>query len=201
MAMSSPISGLYGIADAQTSPDPVRLAAAMLEGGCRLIQLRAKHWSPADILHAANQIMRLIRQYEAVFIINDHPHLAAASNAHGVHVGQTDGDATDVRRIIGPNRILGRSTNSINEIERASKEADYLAFGPIFPTTHLSRPKSVRGLDLLRQARSRCPLPLVAIGGIDSQRLGTIRHLADSWAVIGAIAAAADPVEATRMLL
>ena len=199
--MNSRIKGLYAIADAQTSPDPVRLAAQMLEGGCRLIQLRAKTWSADDILNAANQIMPLVQRYNAVFIVNDHPHIAAACNAHGVHVGQTDGEAMNVRRIIGPNRILGRSTNSIVEIKRAMEEANYLAFGPIFPTTHLSRPKSVRGLTLLHQARSLCPLPLVAIGGLNKQRLAEVRRLADSWAVIGAIAASPDPVAATRELL
>jgi len=195
----SRIRGLYGIAD--SSSDPERLGAQLLEGGCRLIQLRCKNWEHADIHRVAAALAPRCRAAEATFIVNDHPDIALAVDADGVHVGQTDASTLDVRQIVGPDRIIGRSTNAIGEIERTLVGADYLAFGPMFPTRNLSRPKGVQGLDLLRIARTMVQIPLVAIGGIDASALPAVRRAgADSWAVIGAIGNASDPVAATRAL-
>ena len=203
--MQAHIHGLYGIADATASAgDPVRLGAAMLEGGCRLLQLRCKGWSPADIERAARDLSTRCRAVGATFIVNDHPSIAVAADAHGAHVGQLDASAAEVRRILGPDRIFGRSTHSVAQLHEALEEADYIAFGPVWSTPNGGREKPVRGLEQLAAARREVPLhvPLVAIGGITPQRLPQVKALrVSAWAVIGAICSSDTPVEATRALL
>lgn len=197
------IRGLYGMADA-VGGDPVGLGGALLEGGARIVQLRCKDWPEDEVLRAARELRDLCNQHGALFIVNDSAEIAVAADADGVHVGQTDGPSGPIRRVLGPNRLLGRSTNGLEQIPLALSEADYLAFGPVWPTTHLSRPKEVQGAERLSAARALVPadLPLVAIGGITPERLPAVRAAgADAWAVIGAIAHAADPVAATRALL
>jgi len=199
------IRGLYGLADAEASGgDPVGLGMALLEGGCRLVQLRCKGWEPDEVLRAARALHARCVPLGATLILNDWPELAAAAGADGVHVGQTDADAATARRLVGPNRIVGRSTNDLLQIPAALEGADYLAFGPVWPTDHLSRPKAVQGVERLVRARALVPadVPLVAIGGVTADRLPAIRDAgADAWAVIGAIAGAGARVAATRALL
>lgn len=199
------VAGLYGIADAAASGnDPVRLAAALLEGGCRLVQLRCKDWPYDEALRAARTIRAQTRAADAAFVANDDPRLAVEADADGLHLGQLDGSIAQARAIVGE-RWIGRSTNDLDQIAAAVAEgADYVAFGPVFATAHLSRPKAVRGPELLARARAATPLeiPLVAIGGISASRLSEVaRAGADAWAVIGAIANAQDPVRAVRNLL
>lgn len=198
------IRGLYGIADAGEARDPVRLGALLLEGGCRLVQIRAKGWSPDALLEAARALRARCDAVGATLIVNDDAEVAAAAGADGVHVGPTDADLAMARRIVGPERIVGRSTNDPAQISEALLGADYLAFGPVWDTPHLSRPKTLRGLDGFAAARALVPrgVPLVAIGGVTAERLPLVRAAgADAWAVIGAVAGATDPVAATRALL
>jgi thiamine-phosphate pyrophosphorylase len=197
----SRIRGLYGIADAEAAGgDPVRLGHDLLAGGCRLLQLRCKGWSPDDTLRAARALVETCRQVDATFIVNDHPEIAAAADADGVHLGQEDGATGDARAIIGPDRILGRSTNDLEQLRIAAPEVDYVAFGPVFESARMGQ-KSVQGLGQLGAARTIAVGPLVAIGGIDVERLPLVKACGvDAWAVIGAIAAAQDRIAATRQL-
>jgi thiamine-phosphate pyrophosphorylase len=199
------VRGLYGLADAAgAGGDPERLATQLISGGCRLIQLRCKGWRADDRLRVAVAIQRRCRDSGVTFIVNDHPDLAAEVDADGVHVGQLDGSAASVRARVGEHRILGRSTHDATQIGLAMEHADYVAFGPVFSTANVSRPKGVRGLDSLAAAAARVDgrMPLVAIGGITRSRLADIVEAgATAWAVIGAISAADDPVSATRALL
>lgn len=199
------VVGLYGIADsAAAGGDPVKLAAAMIAGGCRLVQLRCKGWSADDTRRAAMEVRSLTRRAGAAFVVNDDAHLCAEVDADGLHLGQTDGPLHLARRVVG-HRWIGRSTNALGQIAPALAEgADYLAFGPMFATPNLSRPKVVQGVTRLVQARRLVPPPvrLVAIGGITADVLPDLQSAgADSWCVIGAIAGARDPVAATRELL
>lgn len=195
------IRGPYGIADAGASGgDPIGLGVAWLEGGCRLLQLRCKGWPADDVLRAARELVPRCRAVGATFIVNDHPEVAAAADADGVHVGQSDADEVTARRLLGPDRILGRSTGALEELLHA--EADYLAFGPVFATAHRSTPGRPQGLDLLRRARMIVARPLVAIGGIGPENLAQVRAIGvDAWAVIGAVALASDRTAAARALL
>lgn len=201
---ASAIRGLYGIADADaTSGDPLRMARALLAGGCRLLQLRCKGWEQAAVEQAATELLELARPHDATVILNDHVRIAARVAAHGVHLGQGDMDPVEARKILGPGPLLGLSTNLPEQLRTAAPHADYLAFGPVYSTRSAGRPKTVRGLPGLAVARELAgELPLVAIGGIDAPRVAEVVAAgADSWAVIGAIAHAADPVQATRELL
>jgi thiamine-phosphate pyrophosphorylase len=197
----SRIRGLYGIADAEAAGgDPVRLGHDLLAGGCRLIQLRCKGWSPDDTLRAARALVETCRQVDATFIVNDHPEIAAAADADGVHLGQDDGATGDARAIIGPDRILGRSTHDLAQLRIAAPEVDYVAFGPVFESPRTGQ-KTVQGLGQLGTARTIAVGPLVAIGGIDAERLPLVKACGvDAWAVIGAIAAAQDRIAAARQL-
>ncbi|MCO4745477.1 MAG: thiamine phosphate synthase [Proteobacteria bacterium] len=200
----SRIVGLYGIADAGAAEDPVRLGAELLAGGCRLVQLRAKSWDDASVLRAGRELRRRCTEVGATFILNDRPDLAVAVNADGVHIGQTDGSLEDARSLLGPDRILGRSTHGLHQLEQALVGADYVAFGPVFDTPNLSRDKPIRSLEQLAQIAALLDgrAPLVAIGGIHERRLEQVIGAgADSWAVIGAIAGAEDRVAATSALL
>jgi thiamine-phosphate diphosphorylase len=197
------VRGLYGIADAAASSgDPLRLGMQMLQGGCRFLQLRCKGWPADDVVVVGRALAASCAVHGARLLANDDPGVALAMGADGVHLGQTDGALAAARRIL-PTGILGRSTNTPAELAAAIAEgADYVAFGPVFSTPTLSRPKAVRGLAGLSATRAGTRLPLVAIGGITPENLESVRTAgADAWAVIGAIADAADPVAATRALL
>ncbi len=185
------VRGLYAITDADTVRDPVDHGAALLAAGVRLLQLRCKSWSPDEVLRAARDLAPRCRAVGATFLVNDSAEIAVAAGADGAHVGQTDGDGAILRATLGPDRLLGRSTGVFDELGLACVEADYVAFGPIFATPRLSRPKPVRGIDLLGAARALVPprVPLVAIGGIGPDNVAAIREAgADAWAVIGALA-------------
>lgn len=197
------ISGLYGLADAEASGgDPERLAAAWLDGGCRLLQLRCKDWLHDDIVAVARAVRRRCDAVGAVFIVNDDALAAARVDADGVHVGQLDAATDAVRAIVGPNRCIGRSTNALDQLPPAARGADYVAFGPVWATDNAGRDKGVRGLEALREARRQVDVPLVAIGGIDASRVAAVRAAgADAWAVIGAVAFAPDPRAAVADLL
>lgn len=203
--VSRRIAGLYGIADAAASGgDPVGLGAALLDGGCRLVQLRCKDWAPDEVVRAARALAVRCRAVGATFIVNDDPAVAVASGADGVHLGQTDGLVADARAILGADAIIGRSTGDPDAVRLALVDADYLAFGPVFATPNLSRPKEVRGVERLAAVRALVPIevPLVAIGGITAERLPAVRAAgASAWAVIGAVADATDRARAVRALL
>ena len=196
------LRGLYALTDAATTADPVAHGARLLAAGVRLLQLRCKDWAPDEVLAAARELAPRCDEVGATLIVNDLPEVAVAAAAHGVHVGQTDGDAEAIRRALGPDLILGRSTGRVEELDAACATADYVAFGPVFETPRLSRPKPVRGVELLREAVRAVGgrVPLVAIGGIDADRVGqVVRSGVDAWAVIGALAVD-DPRAAVERL-
>ncbi len=126
--------------------------------------------------------------------------LAAAG---GVHVGQDDLGVEQARGIVGPDRWVGVSTHTLEQVEAADRtSADYVAFGPVFPTATKEHPDPVVGLRLLSEARARTRKPLVAIGGITLERAAeTYRAGADSLAVARDLLAAADPGARARAFL
>lgn len=199
------IRGLYGIADAGgVDNDPEDLAISLLTGGCRIIQLRCKGWADDDVVHVGARVGRHCRRAGAVYILNDHPHLVERVGAQGVHIGQLDVDTASARRAMPAGALVGRSTHSLAHVEQALQDADYLAFGPIWPTTNTDRDKGSRGLRELAAVRERVPshTPLVAIGGVTAERLPSlVEHGVDAWAVIGTIRDASDRVAMTRSLL
>ncbi|PYR35261.1 MAG: thiamine phosphate synthase, partial [Acidobacteria bacterium] len=146
------------------------LTRALLDGGARFLQLRAKHLPSADLLDLAAAIAELARPRGARLIVNDRADLARLANADGVHLGQDDLPPAAVRAIVGADAIVGVSTHTVEQIDRAVGEpVSYVAIGPVFGTTTKATGYEAVGLEIVRAAAERAArrgLPLVAIGGI-----------------------------------
>jgi thiamine-phosphate pyrophosphorylase len=166
---------LYAILDLGyvTEPNAGRVASALLEGGVDLLQLRAKGHDAATIQRVAHKLLPLCRAAGVPFILNDFPELAAELEADGVHIGQDDGPLSDARKIMGPGKLIGRSTHSLDQARAALAEGfDYIGFGPLFPTpTKLGRPgiglQDIATME--REVGSR--IPAFCIGGIKRSNL------------------------------
>jgi len=179
------------------------VAAAALDGGATVIQLRDKTASTRSLIAAGLALRRLTRERGALLIVNDRIDVAQAVDADGAHVGQEDMPAALARRLLGPERILGVSAATLEEAaEAASAGADYLGIGPIFATATKPDAAPATGTLLLVQAARRFSLPLVAIGGINATNAAeVIQAGAAGIAVITAIVAAEDIAAAARNLL
>lgn len=174
--MNKDALSLYGITDrywlnGRPLIHDVQLA---LEGGVTMIQLREKNLDEESFYREAIEIKELCKKFHVPFIINDNVELAKKVDADGIHVGQNDMAAQDVRAIIGPDKILGVSTQTVEEALLAQKMgADYLGVGAVFPTG--SKDDCwVLSHDLCREICSAVTIPVVAIGGIN---LGNISKL------------------------
>jgi thiamine-phosphate pyrophosphorylase len=166
--------------------DPVQAAEAMLKGGARILQFRHKgHYSRA-VFAEAEAVAGLCRRAGAQYVINDRADVALLLDA-GVHVGQDDLPVEEVRRLVGPERVVGYSTHNPEQLAAAAGlAADYVALGPVFPTHSKQNPDPVVGLDEFGRLRALCSKPLVAIGGITRARAGEVLAAgADAIAVIG----------------
>jgi thiamine-phosphate pyrophosphorylase len=197
-------SPLYVILDREAArgrPLP-ELLDAVLEGGCRLVQLREKSLPMVELLPLARALRARCREAGALFIMNDRADLARAVDADGLHVGQDDLPAAAARRLLPPPMRLGVSTHDPDQARRALADgADYVAVGSMFPTATKAGFQLV-GPDLLRRVRADIPVPLVAIGGITEANVGQVMEAgADAAAVISAVCAAPDPREATARFL
>lgn len=174
----------------------------VIDGGGRLVQLREKEWPSGKILPLAERLRAACRAAGVTFIINDRVDLALAVQADGVHLGQDDLPARVARPLLRPGMVLGRSTHSVEQAQRALAEgADYVAVGSMFPTS--TKPDfELVGPDLIRKLRGEIGVPLIGIGGITVANVAeVIRAGADGVAVISAVCGAADPAEATRRFL
>ena len=152
------------------------ITRCLLQAGICLIQLRAKKSSFLEIQKLAEKILPLIEEFKATLIINDYPEIAKCFAGVGVHLGQEDGDLQEARLLLGEDRIIGRSTHSLQEAQKAMKEgANYIGFGPIFETPTKPQRKSL-GLDALEEVMQRMPseFPIFAIGGLDLENLQEI---------------------------
>ncbi len=163
-------------------------AAAFLEGGAGILQLRHKgHWSRA-IFESARKIATLCGEAGAVFVVNDRADFAMMLGA-GLHVGQDDLPPRDARNLIGGEALLGYSSHNPTQLCAAGGEpVDYVALGPIFATASKEKPDPVVGVDELRHCRALIEKPLVAIGGITLENAAAVWSAgADSVAVIGGL--------------
>jgi thiamine-phosphate pyrophosphorylase len=197
-------TSLYVILDrgAAGGRDLLTLLDAVLEGGCRVVQLRDKTMPLSDLYPVARALRRRCREAGCLFIVNDRVDLALALEADGVHLGQDDLPAPEARKLLRPGMILGVSTHDESQARRARDDgADYVAVGSMYPTATKPGFRLV-GPELLRRVRPEIPVPLVAIGGITEDNVAeVVRAGADAVAVISAVCAAADPAAAgTRFL-
>jgi thiamine-phosphate pyrophosphorylase len=187
---------IYPILDTGTlerhNLNPIEAAEALLEAGAKILQYRRKTFWSAEVFAQAQKIAELCHQAQTTFIINDradYARLLTDQNA-GLHLGQDDLLPTDARTVIGPVPIIGYSTHNAVQIEAATKNPvaeaiDYIAYGPIFPTTTKENPDPTTGLEALSKIRALTTKPLVAIGGITRQNAPQCWQAgADSVAII-----------------
>ena len=144
-----------------------------------------------------------MREAGGVFIVNDRADVARAVDADGVHVGQDDLPVESARALVGPGKLIGYSTHVLEQVREADRStADYIAFGPIFPTASKENPDAVVGLEGLAEARKATRKPLVAIGGITLENArAVIEAGADSVAVIRGLLGAADITQRAKDFL
>jgi thiamine-phosphate pyrophosphorylase len=194
--MQPVIPRLYAIIDPAQAigRSPVDVAAILLAAGVRLIQLRDKRASSGELCASAQRVAAYVRQSKGIFIVNDRADIACAVDADGVHVGQEDLPVECARSILGRGKWVGYSTHVLEQVREADhSSADYIAFGPVFPTASKENPDAVVGLDGLRAARQATRKRLVAIGGITVQNARAVTEAgADSVAVIRGLLNAPD---------
>lgn len=176
---------------------PADVCLAWLNGGVRLIQLRAKALPTGDFLALADACAALCRRAGAQLIINDRADIAVMCGADGVHVGQDDLSVADVRRVVGPSALVGLSTHTEAQLAEAVREAvSYVAIGPVYGTRTKETGYDAVGTAAVQRAAAiahGAGLPLVAIGGITRERAGAVRAAgADSVAVVAGLLDAPD---------
>ncbi len=175
------------------------LAQQLIAAGVDVLQLRDKRLDDRQLLERGRRLRELTRDTATRFIMNDRADLAVLADADGLHVGQEELTVKDARTIVGPRRLVGVSTHSLEQVRQAVLDgADYIGVGPTFPSSTKSF-EQFPGVELLRAAAAETRLPAFAIGGITLARLDEV--LATGLrrvAVSGAIVSAADPVAAVR---
>jgi thiamine-phosphate pyrophosphorylase len=192
---------LYVILDAGMLTEPAAVTAQkLIDTGVKLLQYRAKRASARELWEESRTIAESARTAKCAFLVNDRPDVAYLAGADGVHVGQDDLDPEQARKLLGPHRWVGVSTHNLEQFRRAAaSSADYIAVGPIFPTSSKANPDPVVGTDLLRRVRALTKKPIVAIGGITLERaVDVLAAGADSVAVISDILKAKDPAATAR---
>lgn len=187
-----------------TTPTENLLATveAALMGGLRLVQYRDKNTDDRDRILLAQQLKDLCHRYGALFLVNDRVDLALAVDADGVHLGQQDLPIATARALLGPQRIIGRSTTNPEQMAAAIAEgADYIGVGPVYATP--TKPdRAAAGLDYVRYAADHATVPWYAIGGIDGENLADVVAAgAARVAIVRAIMKAEQPTPVTRALI
>ncbi len=189
---------LYAILDVALLSDrsDVGIAAyarELMNGGTTVIQLRSKFEGPKQILSHARELRRVASLNSGVrLIMNDRADLSLAADFDGVHVGQDDLSPEGARKVVGPERWLGVSTHTLEQVRMADQtSADYIAIGPVFQTSSKKDPDPVIGTEGVRAARAATSKPLVGIGGITLENCRSVIDAgADSVAVISALLSA-----------
>ena len=181
---------LYLVADSSflaADTAETKLAEA-IEGGVTIVQLRAKDISAAEFYNLALKMKMVTAYYNVPLIINDRVDIAMAVDADGIHTGQEDIPAKEVRKLAGAEKIIGISVSNIAESDKAELDgADYLGAGAMFPTKTKSDAKYV-SMKELREIKKRVKIPVVAIGGINSENAEEILSAGvDGIAVVSAI--------------
>lgn len=202
--MPSVFPKLYVILDAAASPVAVsEMAEKLALAGTELMQYRDKQGSSLAIYEICRELGRRLAPRGTRFIVNDRADIAVLTGAGGVHVGQDDLPVSAARSIVGPERWVGYSTHTLDQVREAdATSADYIAFGPIFPTTTKQAADPTVGVEGLRRARELTQKPLVAIGGIRLENAEELwRAGADSLAVARDVVSNADPPARTRQYL
>ena len=177
-----------------------QLARMAIEGGADTIQFRQKAGTIRHKLYAAKQTAEVCKRFEIPLIVDDHLDIMLAVDAEGIHLGRTDFPVTDARRILGPDKIVGTTANSLKEAFKASEEgADYIGFGPIYHSSSKANLASIQGIEALKEVCKSVPQPVIAIAGITVDKVEEVFEAgAHGIAVMTAISTQPDPYISTR---
>jgi len=193
---------LYVLVVPEVCPSsPAEVARACVSGGADALQLRSKRTRDIETLDLARELGRICSEAGILFILNDRLDIALASHADGVHLGQEDVPLRDARAVCGRRLLIGRSTHSVEQaLEEERAGADYLGFGPVFPTSTKGYADGL-GLEALREAAGRLSVPWFAIGGITRGNVEDVGAAgARRVAVCGDVLSADDPAGACARL-
>ncbi len=173
-----------------------------LKAGVKIVQYREKFLQDNEKITQAKCLASLCKEYNSLFIVNDRIDIALAVDADGIHLGQEDIPTKIAREILGTQKIIGRSTHSLEDIKNAEDEGcDYIGIGPIFPSETKKQIKPI-GIDYLSKGLSETLLPSFAIGGINSSNINKLNHINSlRIAVSDAIINSNDPFSRTEELL
>jgi thiamine-phosphate pyrophosphorylase len=197
------LRGLYVVLDPDISDgrNVTEIAKQALGGGVRLIQLRDKQWAKGRKLELSRKLKAMAAQAGALFIVNDDADVALLAQADGVHLGQSDLPAKEVRGLLPVGAMIGVSTHNVSEALKAEKDgADYISVGCLF-ATNSKKDVHPTSLKVLREIRKAVRLPIAGIGGINSDNIAQVYEAgADMAAVISAIGLAENPSEMIDLL-
>jgi thiamine-phosphate pyrophosphorylase len=198
------MKGIYLVTDPGLCRDKTVefTVAEALRAGVDCVQLREKNCGTRAFVETAIRVKASMAGFNVPLIINDRIDVALACGADGVHIGQDDMPAHLARKLLGPDKLIGLSVESWEDVEAAQElDVDYLGVSPVFPTTTKTDTKTVWGLEGLSRIRTFSRHPLVAIGGLDfSNARDVILAGADSIAVVSAICGTEDPYGAAKQL-
>jgi thiamine-phosphate pyrophosphorylase len=175
------------------------LARLAIRGGADTVQFRQKHGGIQNILIEARKVAQICQDASVPLIVDDRVDVAQAIGADGVHLGQQDFPVDEARAILGADALIGATATKTEQVVEAYElGADYVGFGPVFPTTSKRNPKSVKGPEGVRDASEAVPIPIIAIGGITHDRVRpTLEAGAYGVAVLSAVCTAKNPERAT----
>lgn len=176
------------------------LARMALAGGADTIQFRQKTGGVRHLLREAARTQAVCAEQGAPLLIDDRIDVLLATGAAGIHLGQTDLPVDVARRILGPDVLIGATATTLGEAQAAvDAGADYIGFGPVFPTASKANPASVKGVHGLAAVCEAVSLPVIAIAGMTPERVPRVLEAgAHGVAVMTAISTAPDPEAATR---
>ena len=199
-----PIGRLHVLTDTelQTKFTHLELARLAISGGADTIQFRQKTGTTRELILVARELKKLCDEAGATFIVNDRVDVALAVGAAAVHLGQADFPIPLARELLGPDRVVGGSASTLEEARKCLAEgADYVGFGPVYPTGSKADAAPAAGLDLLREVARASPRPVIAIGGVGIGNLPEVLGAgAHGIAVISAVCCQPDPESAARAL-
>ncbi|EPO0010758.1 thiamine phosphate synthase [Vibrio alginolyticus] len=180
-----------------------RVVRKAVEGGVTMVQVREKHGDVRAFIERAQAVKDILKDTNVPLIINDRVDVALAVDADGVHLGQSDMPATIARELIGPNKILGLSIETEDQLAEAdSLPIDYIGLSAIFATPTKTNTKKFWGIDGLKMALETTSLPIVAIGGINESNIPQLSATGvHGLALVSAICHAEDPKAASEYLL
>lgn len=187
--------------------DEVTGTRAVLEGGCRWVQLRMKDAPDEEVIAAGREVGALCRRFGATFLLDDRVHLVDELGADGVHLGKNDMPPREARALLGPGKIIGATANTFEDIERAAAQgADYIGLGPFRFTRTKEKLSPILGMEGYREILARCAerglrLPVVAIGGITAADIDALMATGIAGiALSGALLGAEDPAAETEKI-